>query len=75
MSLFGFNIPPLELDCSIFNASGVPVLIITRLTLLEIARISYDRHEQSKAGPLISAGQHCGSGKENEIKDLNYEAT
>lgn len=43
MSPFGFNIPPLELDCSICYASGVLVLIIPRLTLLEAALIDMSR--------------------------------
>lgn len=74
MSPFEFNKPPLELDRSVCYAIVILVLIIPRLTLLEIDGINSDRQEQRKVCPLKSALQHRGSGKENEIKDLNYKA-
>lgn len=75
MSPFEFSIPPSELDFGVCYASVVLVLIIPRLALLEIARISSDRQEQRKVRPLKSARQHRGRGREKEIKDLNYKAT
>lgn len=75
MAPFDFNIPLSELDFGVCYASVVLILIIPRLALLEIVQIRSDRQEQRKVCPLKSAQQHCGSGRENEIKDLNDKAT